>query len=63
MRAFYSVADLLHRLLGLEAEHKPLPGYQPALNDVLAYLHKVWIANCSLLACRPHLLHNAVAEQ
>ena len=33
----------MHRLLGLEAEHKPLPGYEPALNDVLAYLHKVCI--------------------
>ena len=41
--AIYSTADLMHRLLGLEAEHKPLPGYEPALNDVLAYLHKVCI--------------------
>lgn len=38
----HSLANLLHRLLDLESEHKPLPGYEPALSDVLAYLPKVW---------------------
>ncbi len=38
---FIPIADLLHRLVSLEAEHQPLPGYEPAVNDVIAYLNKV----------------------
>lgn len=38
---FVHAVDLLHRLLHLESEYKPLPGFEPALNSVLIYLQKV----------------------
>ncbi len=37
----FLTADMLHRLISLEAEYQPLPGHEAAVTDVIGYLNKV----------------------